>query len=66
MIEICAALFGLFDICTEETAVRTRGYPWEERILVLSRRRQGLIVIVYDWVVKVDIYIDRGSSEIKY
>ena len=61
-----AVLFGLLDISTEETAVHTRGYPWEELTLFLSRRWHVLIEIIYDRVVEVYIYIDRRSSEIEY
>jgi hypothetical protein len=66
MIYVSAVLFGLLDTSTEETAVRTAGYPREEGILFLSRRWQGLIEIVYDRVVEVNIYNDRRSSEIEY
>jgi hypothetical protein len=58
MIYASAAVFCLLDTTTEETAVRTNGYPREERILFLSRRWQVLIEIVYDRVVEVNIYID--------
>ena len=66
MIYASAVLFGLLDISTEETAVHTRGYPWEELTLFLSWRWHGLIEIVYDRVVEVYIYIDSRSSEIEY
>lgn len=66
MIYASAALFWLLDNSTEETAVSTRGYSREERILFLSRRWQVLIEIVYDRVVEVNIYIDCRSSEVEY
>jgi hypothetical protein len=58
MIDASAAFFWLLDTTTKETAVRTRGYPREERILFMSRRWQVLIEIDYDRVVEVNIYID--------
>jgi hypothetical protein len=66
MIYARAALFVLLDISLKETAIRSRGYSREERVLFMTRKWQRLIEIVYDRVVEVYIYIDSGSSEIEY
>jgi hypothetical protein len=56
----------LLDISLKETAIRSRGYSREERVLFMTRKWQRLIEIVYDRVVEVYINIDSGSSEIEY